>query len=175
MPSARVVPTLNPGEDRQACLGLGLPAAPGNEFTFQTGRTKGTRLELFSALDIIFPTLLVPPVVPSQRFGFPSLPDHQTNSSPAPLIQGAGFAPASLFIAVSPSATAKRPACKAEFQVCKAERFLLARLVAHPLRSGQGSFLPLLAVQGFISCFTSADFSRSVIRPLLPNPSDNCG
>ena len=38
MPPARVVPTLDPGEDRQACLGLGLPAAPGNEFTFQTGK-----------------------------------------------------------------------------------------------------------------------------------------
>jgi hypothetical protein len=163
MPSARVVPTLNPGEDRQACLGLGLPAAPGNEFTCQTDRTKGTRLELFSALDIIFPSLLVPPVVPSQRFGFPSLPDHQTNSSPAPLILRR------LTIRYG------EETCEAEFQVCKAEHFLLASLVVHPLRSGRGSFLPLLAVQGFISCFTSADFSRSVIRPLLPDPSDNCG
>lgn len=36
MTPARVVPTLNPGKDRQACLGLCLPGAPGNQFTFQT-------------------------------------------------------------------------------------------------------------------------------------------
>ena len=38
MPSARVVPTLDPSEDRQACLGLDIPAAPGNQLTFQVGK-----------------------------------------------------------------------------------------------------------------------------------------
>ena len=38
MPPAWVVPTLDPGKDRQARLGLGLPATPGNELALQTGK-----------------------------------------------------------------------------------------------------------------------------------------
>ena len=34
----RVVPTLNPGEYGQACLGLGFPATPYNEFTLQSSK-----------------------------------------------------------------------------------------------------------------------------------------
>ena len=33
-----VVPALNPGEDGQACLGLGLPDTPVNQFTLQRGK-----------------------------------------------------------------------------------------------------------------------------------------
>jgi len=36
---------------------------------------------------------------------------------------------------------------KREFQACKAARSVLDRLVAHPQQSGQGSVLPLLAMQ----------------------------
>ncbi|MGB4765820.1 MAG: hypothetical protein WBH09_02815 [Rugosibacter sp.] len=57
--------------------------------------------------------------------------------------------------AIPPSATARRSAREAKFQVFKAEHFLLDRLVAHPQRKGQGSFLPLLAVQGGASIASS--------------------
>jgi hypothetical protein len=38
MSPAGVVPTLYPGEDCQPCLGLVLPAAPGNQHTLQAGK-----------------------------------------------------------------------------------------------------------------------------------------
>ena len=38
MTPVRVVPGLNPGKDRQACLGVRLPSPPINEFALQAGK-----------------------------------------------------------------------------------------------------------------------------------------
>lgn len=45
------------------------------------------------------------------------------------------------------STTARKSVREAKFQVCKAEYFLLDRLLAHPQQRMLGSFLPLLGVQ----------------------------
>jgi hypothetical protein len=42
MPPAQVVQAFNPGENREACFGLSLPATPGNQFTIKAGeKTRG--------------------------------------------------------------------------------------------------------------------------------------
>ena len=38
MSAARVVPGFNPSEDGNACFGLGLPIASGDEFALQAGK-----------------------------------------------------------------------------------------------------------------------------------------